>query len=59
MIRGISLLLGCQLAGEVIKRLAHIPIPGPIIGLLLLFALLQGSNFHRPQDARAISTRAP
>lgn len=45
MIRGISLLLGCQLAGEVIKRLAHIPIPGPIIGLLLLFALLQGWTF--------------
>ena len=58
MIRGISLLLGFQLAGEVIKRLAHVPISGPIIGLLLLFAFLRVGTFidrKTPED----STRSP
>lgn len=45
MIHGIFLLLGFQLAGEVVKRLAHVPIPGPIIGLLLLFAFLRVRTF--------------
>jgi holin-like protein len=53
MIEGIGLLLGFQLAGEVVKRLAHVPIPGPIIGLLLLFAFLRVRTFvdlKTPED---------
>lgn len=34
----ITILLVCQLAGEVIARLAGLPVPGPIIGMVLLFA---------------------
>ncbi len=41
MIEGIGTLLGFQLAGEFVARLLHVPIPGPIIGLILLFAFLQ------------------
>lgn len=38
MIHAIGLLLLCQLAGEVIARGAGIPVPGPVLGLMLLFA---------------------
>jgi holin-like protein len=31
-------LLVCQLAGEVIARLASLPVPGPVLGMALLFA---------------------
>lgn len=38
MLPHITILLVCQLAGEVIARLAGLPVPGPIIGMVLLFA---------------------
>ena len=37
MIACMTLLLACQLAGEVIARLSGLPVPGPVIGMLLLF----------------------
>jgi holin-like protein len=40
LIAACCLLLSCQLAGEVAARLAGLPIPGPVLGMLLLFALL-------------------
>ncbi|CAA7618187.1 putative effector of murein hydrolase LrgA [Candidatus Terasakiella magnetica] len=33
----ITLLLLCQLAGEVIVRLVGLPLPGPVLGMMLLF----------------------
>lgn len=33
----ITLLLGCQLLGEVLVRLTGVPIPGPVVGMALLF----------------------
>ena len=36
MIRGLFLLLFCQLAGEIIARSLSLPAPGPVIGLALL-----------------------
>jgi putative effector of murein hydrolase LrgA (UPF0299 family) len=33
-------LLGCQLAGELIRKAAFLPIPGPVIGMFLLAAVL-------------------
>lgn len=36
MLRGIFLLLACQLVGEVIARSFNLPAPGPVIGLALL-----------------------
>jgi holin-like protein len=35
-----AVLLGCQLAGEVIARLSHLPVPGPVIGMAILFTAL-------------------
>ncbi|HLO75144.1 MAG TPA: CidA/LrgA family protein [Magnetospirillum sp.] len=37
MLSYITVLLACQLAGEVIARLSGIPIPGPVVGMVLLF----------------------
>ena len=33
-------LLVCQLAGEAVVRVAALPVPGPVVGMMLLFALL-------------------
>jgi len=40
MIASLSLILLCQLAGEVLVRGIGLPVPGPVIGLLLLLVLL-------------------
>ena len=36
-LRFLTLLLLCQLAGEIIARALGLPIPGPVIGMALLF----------------------
>lgn len=36
MIRALTLLLVCQLAGEILARALRLPVPGPVIGLALL-----------------------
>lgn len=40
MLDALTLLLGFQLIGEVTTRLLDWPIPGPVIGMALLFLLL-------------------
>jgi putative effector of murein hydrolase LrgA (UPF0299 family) len=40
MIASLSLILLCQLAGEIIVRGLGLPMPGPVVGLLLLLLLL-------------------
>ena len=40
MIRGLIILLGFQGAGEIVSRLFSLPVPGPVIGLVLLLAFL-------------------
>ncbi|MBF0305944.1 MAG: CidA/LrgA family protein [Alphaproteobacteria bacterium] len=37
MLGYITLLLLCQLAGEVAVRLVGLPVPGPVLGMMLLF----------------------
>lgn len=37
MIESLTLLLVCQLAGEVIARASGAPLPGPVIGMAILF----------------------
>ena len=36
MIGGITVLLVCQLVGELVSRGLHLPVPGPVLGMLLL-----------------------
>ena len=40
MIGALTTLLVCQLSGEVLVRALHLPVPGPVIGMVLLFAAL-------------------
>lgn len=40
MVSGFAWLLVFQLAGEVIARSLHLPVPGPVIGMLLLLVAL-------------------
>jgi holin-like protein len=37
MIAAFALILVCQLFGEVVSELFDLPVPGPVIGLVLLF----------------------
>ena len=52
-LRGFTLLLLCQSAGEALARLAHWPLPGPVLGLVLLGALLQWPAVRAPVEAVA------
>jgi holin-like protein len=46
MVEAFALLLLCQLAGEVLSHGFGLPMPGPVIGLLILFAgLFVAQNF--------------
>jgi holin-like protein len=40
MLRAFAILLACQLAGETIARALVLPLPGPVIGLVILVMLL-------------------
>jgi holin-like protein len=53
VLRGFTLLLLCQSAGEVIARLAGLGLPGPVLGLLLLLALLRIERVREPVAAAA------
>ncbi len=57
MIHSVLALLTCQLAGEAAARVLMIPLPGPVIGMLLMLAFVVASGrfaeFLRP-TAQAI-----
>lgn len=38
IVLGMSVLLGCQLVGELLARGVGLPVPGPVIGMTLLLA---------------------
>ena len=40
MLPSLTLLIVCQFTGEVITRTAGLPLPGPVVGLVLLLVLL-------------------
>lgn len=40
MIAALSALLVCQLIGETLARGLNLPVPGPVLGMALLFAVL-------------------
>lgn len=54
MLRSLSLLLFCQLAGELMARSLKLPVPGPVLGLVMLAAGLMLLNRHGGDDALAI-----
>jgi holin-like protein len=50
VIGALATLLSCQLAGEVLARSLGLPVPGPVVGMALLFAglLLRGRGEAAP-----------
>ena len=40
MLQGFLILIGCQLAGEIIVGITNMPIPSSVIGMILLFLIL-------------------
>ena len=44
MIASLGLILLCQLLGEIVVRGFGAPIPGPVVGLIILLLLLQGRD---------------
>jgi holin-like protein len=53
MIASLSLILLCQLIGEVMVRGIGLPIPGPVVGLMLLLLMLLA------RDRFALLARGP
>lgn len=51
MLPALTLLLACQLAGEVVVRVTGLPVPGPVLGLVLLAAGLLAWSRRRPDLA--------
>lgn len=56
MIESLTLLLVCQLAGEVVARASGFPLPGPVVGMAILFVgLMIRGNVPRPLQETAKS----
>lgn len=61
MIGAITALLICQLAGELVSRGLHLPVPGPVLGMImLLIGLLvrertQGTGGQAPEALEAVA----
>lgn len=51
MINGLFWLLGCQVLGEIGVRLLHLSIPGPVLGMAILFVLL---SWRRPPASATV-----
>lgn len=56
MIGALTLILCCQLAGELVVTAGGLPVPGPVLGMILLFLLLLirggvGEDLGRVGDA--------
>ncbi len=51
MIGAFLLLLLCELAGEIVRTLLHLPVPGPVIGMAVLAALLIARDRGRRHEA--------
>jgi len=54
MLGALTLLLVYQLIGEVLVQLLALPVPGPVVGMLLLFVTLVVRG-HAPQALRDTS----
>lgn len=40
MLSALTLILACQLIGELVTRFLGLPVPGPVAGMVILFVLL-------------------
>ena len=52
-LRGFAILLLCQSGGELIARGTALPLPGPVLGMLILLLALNLPTLRRPVGAAA------
>lgn len=50
MIGGLTIILICQLIGEFIATLLQLPVPGPVVGMILLFGGLLIRDQEPPEN---------
>jgi holin-like protein len=48
VLRALTVLILCQFAGELTARALHVPLPGPVIGLVVLLVILMVRNGPDP-----------
>lgn len=53
MLGSLITILVCQLLGEVVTRLTRMPVPGPVLGMVILFCLLVFFPRRLPEDIEA------
>lgn len=53
MLGSLTVILLCQLVGEIITNVTGLPIPGPVIGMVLLFCALVFCPKQLPDDIEA------
>ncbi|MCW5628992.1 MAG: CidA/LrgA family protein [Rhodoferax sp.] len=53
LLTGLAWLLLCQTAGELLARLLQLPLPGPVLGMLLLLVALHWPQVRTPVGAVA------
>ncbi len=53
LLTGLAWLLLCQSAGELLARLLQLPLPGPVLGMLLLLVALRWSRVRASVGAVA------
>lgn len=58
MLKAFGILLACQLAGETLARALAVPMPGPVIGLVMLLMLLFAGERRHLVEAATIDETA-
>lgn len=53
MLTYLTLIFCCQLAGETLARTLDLPVPGPVVGMVLLFIFLAIKG-HVPRDLASV-----
>jgi len=56
MLPGLFILLACQLVGETIVRALGLPLPGPVLGIILLVSFLAVRQRITGQDSASDAT---
>jgi holin-like protein len=59
MLEAIFALFACQLIGEALAKGLRLPVPGPVLGMLLLFILLQFWTWRNPSNLAGADEKSP
>lgn len=49
MLGSLTLILLCQLIGEIVTKVTGMPVPGPVLGMVILFCILLISGDRLPE----------